>query len=121
VDEAYVLVGGLWKYLYRAVGNLGQTVDFLLTAHRDVAAARRFFERTIDLHGIPASITIDKSGANTAAVRGLIADRGAAIGLRQSKDLNNVVEQDHRTIKRITRPMIGFKSFRSAVRIIAGI
>ncbi|WP_213958934.1 MULTISPECIES: IS6 family transposase [unclassified Variovorax] len=121
VDETYVLVGGQWKYLYRGVDKLGQTVDFLLTAHRDVAAARRFFERAIDLHDVPASITIDKSGANTAAVRGLIADSGAAIQLRQSKYLNNVVEQDHRAIKRRTRPMMGFKSFRSATKIIAGI
>jgi putative transposase len=95
VDETYVLVGGRWKYLYRAVDKLGQTVDFLLTAHRDVAAARRFFERAIDLHDVPASITIDKSGANTAAVRGLIDDSGAAIELRQSKYLNNLVEVRH--------------------------
>jgi putative transposase len=117
----YVLVGGQWKYLYRAVDKLGQTVDFLLTAHRDVTAARRLFKRAIDLHEVPASITIDKSGANTAAVRGLIADSGAAIELRQSKYLNNVVEQDHRAIKRRTRPMMGFHSFMSAARIIAGI
>jgi transposase-like protein len=82
VDETYVLVGGQWKYLYRAVDKLGQTVDFLLTAHRDVGAARRFFERAIDLHDVPTSITIDKSGANTAAVRGPIANSGAAIELR---------------------------------------
>ncbi len=96
-------------------------MDFLLTVHRDVAAARRFFERAIDLHDVPRSVTIDKSGANTAAVRDLIADSGAAIELRQSKYLNNVVEQDHRAIKRRTRPMMGFKSFPSATRIIAGI
>jgi transposase-like protein len=65
VDETYVLVGGQWKYLYRAVDKFGQTADFLLTAHRDVAAARRFFERAIDLHDVPEKITIDKSGANT--------------------------------------------------------
>ena len=121
VDETYVLVGGQWKYLYRAVDRLGQTVDFLLTAHRDVAAARRFFERAIDLHDVPEKITIDKSGANTAAVRGLVADSGLSIELRQSKYLNNVVEQDHRAVKRRTRPMMGFKSFWSAARIIAGI
>ena len=78
-------------------------MDFLLTAHRDVAAARRFFERAIDLHDVPASITIDKSGANTAAVRGLIDDSGATIELRQSKYLNNLVEQDHRAIKQKNR------------------
>lgn len=121
VDETYVRVAGQWKYLYRAVDRLGQTVDFLLTAHRDVAAARRFFERAIDLHDAPEKITIDKSGANTAAVQGLIADSGLPIELRQSKYLNNVVEQDHRAIKRRTRPMMGFKSFDSARKIIAGV
>ena len=96
-------------------------MDFLLCAHRDVAAARRFFERAIDLHDAPEKIAIDKSGANTAAVHGLIADSGAAIELRQSKYLNNVVEQDHRAIKRRTRAMMGFKSFDSARKIIGGI
>ena len=121
VDETYVLVGGQWKYLYRAVDKLGKTVDFLLTAHRDVAAARRFFERAIDLHDVPVSVTIDKSGTDTAAVRGLIADSGVEVELQQSKYLNNVVEQDHRGIKRRTRPMMGFKSFGSAAKLIAGI
>ena len=121
VDETYIKVAGQWKYLYRAVDRLGQTVDFLLTAHRDIAAARRFFERAIDQHDVPEKITIDKSGANTAAVQGLINDSGASIELRQSKYLNNLVEQDHRAIKRRVRPMLGFKSFRSAAKIIAGI
>lgn len=121
MDETYILVGGQWKYLYRAVDRVGHTVDFLLTARRDEAAARRFFEQAINLHDVPEKITIDKSGANTAAVRGLIADSGVAIELRQSKYLNNIVEQDHRAIKRRTRPMMGFKSFWSARRIIAGI
>lgn len=80
-----------------------------------------FFERAIDLHDVPEKITIDKSGANTAAVNGLIADSGVAIELRQSKYLNNLVEQDHRAIKRRTRPMLGFKDFWSAAKIIAGI
>lgn len=121
VDETYVLLGGQWKYLYRAVDKSGQTVDFLLTARRDEAAARRFFERAMDLHDVPEKITIDKSGANTAAVRGPIADSGGAIELRQSKYLNNIVEQDHRAIKRRTRPMMGFNSFWSARRILAGV
>ena len=110
-----------YKYLYRAVDRLGQTVDFLLTARRDVAAARRFFEGAIGRHDLPEKITIDKSGANTAAVRGLIADSGVTIELRQSKYLNNLVEQDHRSVKRRIRPMMGFKSFHCAVRLIAGI
>jgi len=121
MDETYIRVGGQWKYLYRAVDRLGQTVDFLLTAKRDEAAARRFFERAIDVHDVPEKVTIDKSGANTAAVRGLIADSGVDIELRQSKYLNNLVEQDHRAIKRRTRPMLGFKDFHCAAKIIAGI
>jgi transposase-like protein len=121
VDETYIKVGGQWKYLYRAVDRLGQTVDFLLTAHRDVAAARRFFERAIDRHDVPEKIAIDKSGANTGAVNGLVGDSGAAIELRQSKYLNNLIEQDHRAIKRIVRPMLGFKDFHCARRLIAGI
>lgn len=121
VDETYIKVGGAWKYLYRAVDKLGHTVDFLLTASRDIAAARRFFERAIDLHDAPETVTIDKSGANTAAVHGLIADSGLPIKVRQSKYLNNLVEQDHRAVKRRTRSMLGFKDFDCAARLIAGI
>jgi len=121
VDETYIKVGGEWKYLYRAVDRLGQTVDFLLTARRDVAAARRFFERAVDLHDLPQKVTIDKSGANAAAVQTLSADSGVPVKLRRSKYLNNLVEQDHRAIKRRVRPMLGFKSFWSARRLIAGI
>jgi putative transposase len=121
MDETYVKVAGQWKYLYRAVDRDGDTVDFLLRAKRDHAAARAFFERAIDLHGVPEKITIDKSGANTAAIVSLQADSGLPIELRQSKYLNNIVEQDHRAIKRITRPMLGFKSFRCARILIAGI
>ena len=121
MDETYIKVGGQWKYLYRAVDRAGATIDFVLRAHRDLAAARRFFERAIELHGVPETITIDKSGANTAAIEGICADSGADIQLRQSKYLNNIVEQDHRAIKRLVRPMLGFKSFRYARAIIAGI
>jgi len=117
VDETYIRVGGQWKYLYRAVDRLGQTVDFLLTARRDLAAARRFFERAIERHDVPDKITIDKSGANTAAVQSLVADTGLSIELRQSKYLNNLVEQDHRAIKRRVRPA----AFHTAAKIIAGI
>ena len=111
MDETYIEVAGQWKYLYRAVDRDGDTIDFLLRAKRDCAAARHFLERAIDLHGVPEKITIDKSGANTAAILSIQADSGADIEMRQNRYLNNIVEQDHRAIKRIVRPMLGFKSF----------
>ncbi len=121
MDETYIKVCGEWKYLYRAVDREGDTIDFLLRAKRDAAAARCFLERAIDLHGVPKKITIDKSGANKAAIESIQADSGAGIELRQVKYLNNIVEQDHRAIKRIVRPMMGFKSFHCARIILAGI
>ena len=121
MDETYIKVAGQWKYLYRAVDRAGDTVDFLLTAKRDLAAARRFLERAINLHDVPEKITIDKSGANTAAIESVKADGCVDILMRQNKYLNNIVEQDHRAIKRVTRPMLGFKSFWSARIVIAGI
>ena len=121
MDETYVKVAGQWKYLYRAVDRDGDTVEFLLRAKRDHAAARAFFERAMGLHGVPEKIIIDKSGANTAAIVSVQADSGVTLELRQSKYLNNIVEQDHRAIKRIVRPMMGFKSFACARIRIAGI
>jgi putative transposase len=120
-NETYIKVRGHWRYLYRAVDCDGDTVDFLLAAHRDEVAARRFLKRAIDRHGAPKKITIDKSGANTAAIISFNRDHGARIALRQCKYLNNIVEQDHRAIKRIVRPMLGFKSFRYAQILLAGI
>ena len=123
MDETYIKIKGQWKYLYRAVDTAGQTIDFLLTAKRDAAAALRFFRKAIRHHGEPEVVTIDKSGANTAALVVLNADRidEETITIRQSKYLNNLVEQDHRNIKRRIRVMLGFKSFRRAQTILAGI
>lgn len=121
MDETYIKVNGQWKYLYRAVDKAGQSVDFLLTAHRDKKAALRFFRKALRQHGLPEKVTIDKSGANTAALEALQEETDATIEIRQNKYLNNLVEQDHRAVKRITRPMLGFKSFRSARRTLAGI
>jgi transposase-like protein len=121
MDETYVKVRGQWKYLYRAVDKAGKTVDFLLRAHRDKAAARRYFEKAIDQNGAPETVTMDKSGANPAAVQSINAERETPIEVRQVKYLNNLVEQDHRAIRRIIKPMMGFKDFRSARIILSGI
>jgi transposase-like protein len=121
MDETYVRVKGTWKYLYRAVDKAGATVDFLLTAKRDRKAALRFLRKAIKWNGTPEKITIDKSGANTAAIESHNAEHEAGIEIRQVKYLNNIVEQDHRAIKRLVRPMLGFKSFRSAAVTLAGI
>ena len=121
MDETYVKVAGQWKYLYRAVDRNADTVDILLRARRNHAAARAFFERAIDPHDVPEKITIDESGANTAAIMSIQADSGLPIEMRQSKHLNNVVEQDHRTVKRITQPMLGLEGFRYARILITGI
>ena len=104
-DETDVKISGQWRSLYRAVDRDGDSVDFLLRAKPDHAAARAFFER----------------GANTAAVTSIQADSGLHIEMRQSKYLNKLIEQDHRAVKRMTRPMLDFKTFRSARILLAGI
>ena len=121
MDETYVRIKGVWKYLYRAVDKAGATVDFLLTAKRDRKAALRFLRKAIGHNGAPEKITIDKSGANTAAIESYNKDHKAGIEIRQVKYLNNIVEQDHRAVKRLARPMLGFKSFRSARVTLTGI
>ena len=107
--------------LYWAVDKTGRTVDFLLTAKRNRKAALRFLRKAIDQSGTPQKINIDKSGANTAAIEQYNTDHELDVELRQAKYLNNIVEQDHRAIKRMTRPMLGFKSCWSASITLAGI
>ena len=121
MDETYIKVKGIWKYLYRAVDKEGNTVDFLLTEKRDKAAANRFFEKAMCHNGDPEKITMDKSETNKAAIDKINNNRDVPIEVRQTQYLNNIVEQDHRFIKRIVRPMLGFKSFQSAKNILAGI
>jgi len=121
MDETYVKVKGVWMYLYRAVDKEGKTVDFLLTAHRDTAAAKRFFEKAMRENGVPEKIAMDKSGANKAAIDEINGAMAVTVTIRQVKYLNNIVEQDHRAIKRVIRPMLGFKSFRAAANVLAGI
>jgi putative transposase len=121
MDETYIKVKGQWRYLYRAVDKHGQTIDFLLTEKRDEQAATRFLTKAIRRHGVPEKITIDGSEANAAAIRGYNEAHGTAIGIRQVKYLNNILEQDHRAVKRVARPMLGFKSFDAGQCTLIGI
>ena len=121
LDETYLKVKGKWKYFYRAVDKQGNTIDFLLTAKRDNNAARRFLNKAIDRNGKPGLINIDSSAANKAAIRDYNDDHHKRIKIRQCKHLNNIIEQDHRHIKRRCRAMLGFKNFHAAQKTLAGI
>ena len=121
MDETYIKVNGKWKYFYRAVDKEGNTIDYLLTAKRDMKAAKRFFTKAIKSNGHPELVNVDKSGSNKAALNSINEETEEQIEIRQCKYLNNIVEQDHRNIKRITRPMLGFKNFHSAQKTLAGI
>jgi putative transposase len=121
MDETYIKVKGVWKYLYRAVDKHGKTVNFLLTAKRDMASAKRFFDMAMGANGDPDKVAMHKSGANKAAINSINDGRAVPILVRQVKYLNNIVEQDRRAIKRVTRSMRNFKSFRSAGSVLAGI
>ncbi len=112
---------GQWRYLYRAVDKRGQTIDLLLTEHRDKKAALRFLKQAIRRNGLPETITIDSSDANEAAIKNYNETHGTAIIIRQVTYLNNIVEQDHRGVKRVTRPMVGFTSFEAAQDTLVGI
>ncbi len=123
MDETYIKIKGQWRYLYRAVDSHGNTVDFLLTAYRDKAAALRFFKKAMRQQGQPEVVTMDKSSANKAAVDELNQGKSKeeAIVIRQNKYLNNLIEQDHRNIKRRTSPLLGFKNFKRDQTLLAGI
>ena len=86
-----------------------------------MAAAKRFFDKAMQTNGDPEKAAMDKRSANKAAIDSINAGRDVPIVVRQVKYLNNIVEQDHRAIKRVTRPMLNFKSFRSARCVLAGI
>ena len=123
LDETYIKVGGKDRYLYRAVDKQGNTIDFLLTKRRMKGSAQKFLNKAIGNNGKPRIINIDKSGANTAGIktwnkRGMTSKK---IKIRRVKYLNNIVEQDHRSIKRRITITTGFKEFESAQRTLAGI
>lgn len=123
MDETYIKINGKWVYLYRAVDSYGNTIEFLLRKYRDAVAAKAFFRKAFRNNGIPGSVTIDKSGSNTCALNSFNEKRQEEqkIEIRQNKYLNNIIEQDHRFIKKRTKPMLGFKNFRSAKITITGI
>ena len=124
VDETYVKIRGEWCYLYRAVDRVGRTVDFRLSARRDVAAAKAFFRKAIKNHQRPPqTITLDGYAASHRAVRELKADGSLPTDTKQrsSRYLNNLIEQDHRSVKQRIAVMLGFKQFRHAAITIAGI
>jgi transposase-like protein len=124
VDETYIKVKGKDKYLYRAVDSDGNTIDFLLTAKRDAAAAKRFFCKTLQATHTPEPrvINVDKNAAYPRATDELKAEQELpkSVELRQNKYLNNRIEQDHRFIKRLTKPGMGFHSFNTARRTLRG-
>ena len=123
MDETYIKVKGRDMYLYRAVDKYGNTVDFLLTRRRQKMSAQKFFNKAIGNNGKPRIVNIDKSGSNSSAIL-TVNKRSLStknIKIRKVKYLNNIIEEDHRRIKRRIRIMTGFKEFESAQRTLSGI
>jgi transposase-like protein len=130
INETYIKVRGQWRYFYRAIDSNGDTVEFWFSERRDLTAAKRFLRKALKRHGRPERIVINGSQTNREAIRSCdTADRLQnrsqsdlkPIRIRQSAYLNNRIEQDHRAIKRRIRPMLGFKSTKSARLILGGI
>ena len=125
VDETYVKVKGEWKYLYRAVDSDGDTIDFMLSSKRDRKAAKRFFKKALSSNHnqIPRVITVDKNPAYPLAIDELKNEKNLFknVEIRQTMYLNNIIEQDHRSIKWIIVPMLGFQFFHSASKTLKGI
>ena len=123
IDETYIKVKGEWKYLYRAVDRDGNTIDFMLSATRNQTAAYRFFRKILKNQDSPRVINTDRNAAYPKAFERLKVENviSQSTDLRTIKYLNNILEQDHRFIKKIIKPMLGFKSFYTAKRTIIGI
>src|SRR5258708_2688507 len=124
VDETYIKIKKVWMYLYRAVDSEGKTLDFWLSSTRDGEAANRLFLKTLAAShtSSPRVINVDKNAAYPKAFAALKAEGHLpeSCELRQVKYLNNLVEQDHRFIKRLTKPAMGFFSFETAWRTLQG-
>ena len=125
VDETYVSIRGKWHYLYRAVDKQGKSVDVLLRRDRRIAAAQAFFRKALatNLNRWPRKVTLAGHTPSHRALRLLRREnpKSKYVEVRTCKDLHNIVEQDHRTIKRRCASMKGSKSFANAAIGIAGI
>lgn len=120
LDETYIKIKGKWRYLYRAVDSDGDTVDYLLTTRRNTKAAKRFLNKAVKSSGEPDIVTMDKSGANKAAVDSYNKQNKTDVKIRQNKYLNNMIEQDHRPTKQLCRATLGFQSVKTAKITIGG-
>jgi transposase, IS6 family len=125
VDETYIKVGKSCKYLYRAIDSTGQTIEFTLSAKRDVSAAKRFFKKMMraDHRRLPFTISVDKNAAypeafTTSQIENILPHD---CKLRRVKYLNNIIEQDHRFIKKRVRACLGYRSFDTAEGTIQGV
>lgn len=123
MDETNIRIKGKCCYLYRAFDKAGATIDFMLSKNRDELSVKRFFNKAIACSGKPEKITIDKSGSNNAALKSInnTSSKNKEIEIRQIKYLNNILDQDHRFIKKITKAMMGFKAFHCANATLIGI
>lgn len=123
IDETSSKLKGKWVYLSRGVDKEGQTIDFFLSEHRDIVAAKRFLQEAIEKRGVPPKITLDGYAASHGAVAELQEEGSlpAKLLVRTNRHLNNLIEQDHRRVKQRVRPMLGFKCFAHAVITISGI
>jgi transposase, IS6 family len=124
VDETYIKVKKQWMYLYRAVDSQGNTLEFFFSPTRDAKAAKQFLLKTLAASHTaePRVINVDKNAAYPKAFAELKAEGHIpdSCELRQVKYLNNLVEQDHRFIKRLTKPGMGFFSIETAWRTLQG-
>jgi putative transposase len=127
MDETYIKVKGKWVYYYRAVDKFGAIVDFYLSEARDEPAARAFFNKAINQHGVPEKVVIDKSGANAAALDTVNIRLWLSgymlfmIEVLTIKYLNNIVEQSHRKVKGKMHQCLGWKSWEGATSTLAGV
>jgi len=123
MDETYIKIKGQWVHYYRAVDKDNQTINFFLSLTRDTQAAQAFFEKAIESSGTPEKVNMDKSGPTLAGLEQVNQNlpEDQKIEIRQVKYLYNLIEQNHRGVKRMVKPMLGFKNFRCAATTLAGV